>query len=661
MMGFLWKIAADKELRKKISVAIQAILLGLAALWMILQFLDMGSPPRFQRDRWTQRDGFMAISYRSLTRDADSGLNHVGQFDEHLSALTAAGYNPITMDDVIDFYKGKPLPEKAVFIMFEGGRRDSAIFGQKSLSRVSGHAAFFTYTDTMMRREDFFVTPRQVNAIFGSDFWDVGSQGYRLSTLPNPRVHNRVTYFLCDFLRDELGEAIESPEEMEARLTEFYRLSFEPLDEVTGGALRAFVFPPANSWYDMPVEVEAVNRRLSEQYFGLSFTREGAAFNAEGEDVYALTRLQVDPGWSAPDLIAELEKAERRLAAYSAAVNHPGAWLSYRSEVAVADGAIYYTPAELDGTSIPAFLNGSQSWGNIDLSMEMERDINARMLYLRYSSKYSFLRVTLAANRLQVHERVPGLGLELIFDRALPTQAEPWRLRFVLLGRRLQIMLNGAALPDGLIPVHENLRQGRLGLAANSAAVFGGFTVRSLPPLWADLKVTGLGGFGPEEIVESVIITLPQKEDTDRALRELMQSVQKGGRAVAALPAGELAFDEERLFLPPLDPGAAKRLWGGVLVSPGAGADWSAVAETLAAIRKAGYSPALRLNLAAAVSLVNSGLTMAAEHFVLDFSGAGLPLEQWIQLANRHNRNRFLWPSCAPGARDGLYAVRRQR
>lgn len=70
--------------------------------------------------------GFIAISYFGVDRIGDSStLIGKDLLEEHLQALKDQGYVTITQKDIEDYYQsGKPLPKRALYLMFEDGRRD---------------------------------------------------------------------------------------------------------------------------------------------------------------------------------------------------------------------------------------------------------------------------------------------------------------------------------------------------------------------------------------------------------------------------------------------------------------------------------------------------------------------------------------------------------
>jgi hypothetical protein len=653
---------SSKDKRKAFAVLVQIAVMGALAFWVVSQFMDLGAAPVYDRDAWTQRDGFVAISYIGLTRDKQEGVNSVGQFTAHLQALKDAGYTFITGQDIVNFYNHKPLPEKAVYLMLEGGRKDSAIFGQQAISRASAHGAFFTYTETMLDRPGFFVNAQQLATIADSPFWEVGSEGYKLIPMPEVPGKGR-EFYLSDYKRDAEGKRAESDEAMTTRLEEFYRLSWQPVFDMVKGAPYPFIFPPANSFYDMPEEVERINRELIKDYFDLAFTREGAPFNADGDNVLDLSRMRINPDMDAEELLLHLRNAHTERYSYGLlGPENADEWITHKSAVVCQGLDVTYVPEERD-FPVPAILQGTHAWENVELSVMFPWENSDRRIYLRYAGKTSFVRITAGNGRLIIHERVPGGGLRILNDSALPTRKD-CRLRLILKGNRLWVFVNDVLLPEGALPLSRTHRAGQIGIAAvtdaDTPAVFGDLQIKNLPTLWRDWDQAGREAENLQHEITASIIHLPRKEEgVNKALAELMQSAGVGEYNIAALPSGDMDADPQKLLLGSLSTGRAKLLWSAVMVSPEETTRWEDVSQALQRIRENDLSPVLHLDLAQAERLAQSQQTLDADKYVLDFRLEDMPKPLWLRFAHRHNRNDFLYLSVAPTESDGLYVPRK--
>lgn len=650
-----------KNIRKVFSVCFQILVLMGVGFLLARQFMETGEPPEFNREHWAQRDGFVAISYQSLTRTPEEGLNSREQFVEHLQALQDAGYSFVTSDDISDFFhNNKPLPEKAVYIMFEGGRKDSAIFGQKVLSENRGHATFCAFSSTLEGPGMFFANIRQVKSIAESSHWGIGSQGYKLLSLPSSDDKKENRYYLCDYLLDEQGVKAETEEEMFARLAGFYENSYKPLAGLADSRAIPFVFPPANSFFRMPREIEEANRKLMKRYFKIAFTREGSAFNSAGTGPYNLTRMQVDSQLGPQELLGRLKAWSTDINTFS--VHGPESakeWFGYEVTVNAQGRDIVLTPTVND-VAMPAYLRGTDMWRDVALSVELPRDDGERQIYLRHTSKHSYLRLSIKHNRIRIHERLPGSGLLLIHDGVL-TGKDPWKLDVLLKGNRLRLVLDGVPMVDGFLPVSPALVSGRLAVSGIGGpgykAFFRNFTASRIDPLWEDKSLSKTVA-GAENRVTGAIIHLPSSsEEVPKTLHTLLQSAATGEQAIASLPAGELRFDPAVLLLEPLEERQAKTLWQGVMLRPGVNCSWDDVDASLQKVREFGFSPVVRLDAEAVRALVASGGSIQADNFLLDFSPGDLDPSIMRGFANKHNRNHFLFLKENGSTKSGLYAV----
>lgn len=659
--------ALSKDTWKILRSCLQwAFLIGLC-VFIVQLFIERGRPPQFDRESWTQRDGFTAISYGSLTRDEKPGLNSRQQFAEHVAAIEKAGYQWITTDDVISFYRdGEPLPEKALYLMMEGGRKDLVIFGQEIMGKAGVHASLFTTTTSLKSWNNFFVTKSNVAALAKSPFWDVGSQGRGL--LPINENMPKVTpgYFLTDFLRDSNGLPVETEEQMRDRLAAYYKESFEPLAKLMPEPPKAFVMMPANSFNAaMPHAVKEANRDLVQQYFQMAFTREGAAFNSAVDDRFALTRVQIKPEWTEQHLMEVLSlRTAKRIRFSLAEGDTADSWVSFRTRVEASGQDIVLTPQE--GRADPVILRGSNLWDNVSLSMTIAQKENVdRYVYLRYATPSAFLRVTLHGARLLVQERVPGQGLYTIADETISTQP-PWRFDILLKGNRLKVLLDGKALGPGFLPVSPTLRLGAVALGTDDVegyeGRFGSLNIVRIPSLWR-IESTGSATSGStasakaQEVTACVVPLAARTSgstDAERVSRQVLRARAEGSMTIAALAPGNLVLDDSMLLIAPFSIEQSRRLWDGIMVQPLAQSSWKDVAATLKAIAAAGYRPVVRLTRDAATALAASGITLLAEHYLLDFTRAEIPGSLWTPLAHRHNRNNFLYATAEKGV---LYAA----
>ena len=66
----------------------------------------------------------------------------------------------ITQEDIEKYYeKGQPLPEKALYLMFEDGRRDTAIFADDIIEDLNFKGVMMTYPEKFDHEDPKFLLP----------------------------------------------------------------------------------------------------------------------------------------------------------------------------------------------------------------------------------------------------------------------------------------------------------------------------------------------------------------------------------------------------------------------------------------------------------------------------------------------------------------------
>ena len=110
-----------KDRAKVVKVILQIFIL--TALGMVF-FRTVFYVPKFKepdRSSWTGHDGFVALSFPEVSEDEQPGKISKQQLEKYLEALHREGYAAISQQDIVDYYlDAKPLPQKAVFLLFEG-------------------------------------------------------------------------------------------------------------------------------------------------------------------------------------------------------------------------------------------------------------------------------------------------------------------------------------------------------------------------------------------------------------------------------------------------------------------------------------------------------------------------------------------------------------
>lgn len=318
-----------KDKKKAVRSIVQALLLIALILLLISSLIDypVYKPYRSAMEQapGSVDNGFIAISYFGVARSADETLISVSKMQEHLEALKASGYVTIDQQDLLDYYeKGTPLPERALFLLYEDGRRDTAIFAQPVLEQLNYCATILTYANNLDKRGTKFLRAEDLKLLDRGSFWNTGTNGYRLSyinvfdrydrylgemTAPEfsfmaKYLGRNYNHYLMDFIRDENNVPLESYLAMTERVNAEYALMKETYEKELDYFLQLYVLMHSNTGqFATNDRVSAVNEAALRATFAANFNREGLCLNSADTDKYDLTRMQPQAYWSTNHLL----------------------------------------------------------------------------------------------------------------------------------------------------------------------------------------------------------------------------------------------------------------------------------------------------------------------------------------------------------------------
>lgn len=322
-----YKRSIYKDARKKDKIkiirTIFEILFCIAIVIMVSKIIFF--PKQYKKPdmaKWTQSEGFIAISYTGVSYKKTSDLISKNQLDNQLKALYNSGYVTLDIEDIENYYKNNGrLPPKALLLMFEDGRKDSFIFAQSILKKYNFKAVMFTYASNIEDNNRIFLKKKDLRYLDKNSFWECGSSGYRFSRI-NVYKKNaansskngndtdiQYTHYLMDYLRDENGIPIESKKQMEERITYDYDEMNKIYKDVLGYQPKVYMIMHAGSIFNnMNAAVQEINLKNIYKYFDIMFARKESSYNTKNDSIYNLTRLQVNPDWTGDMLISQIKK-----------------------------------------------------------------------------------------------------------------------------------------------------------------------------------------------------------------------------------------------------------------------------------------------------------------------------------------------------------------
>lgn len=278
----------------------------------------------------TTDTGFVALSYFGVDRIGDtSTLIGEKQLREHLQAMKDQGYVTITEEDIENYYKkGEPLPKKSLYLMFEDGRRDTAIFADTILETLNFKGVMMTYPEKFDHPDPKFLKPSELTDLTDSTFWEMGTNGYRLEyinvydryhhfigeidpltyAMMRPYLGRDYNHYLMDFIRDKDRRPAETMDHMKRRIGYDYSRLRDLYVEGIGYVPPVHVLMHANTGrFGNAPSVSRENEKWIRNLFAINFNREGYSFNNKESSIYDLTRMQPQPYWPVNHLLMRIK------------------------------------------------------------------------------------------------------------------------------------------------------------------------------------------------------------------------------------------------------------------------------------------------------------------------------------------------------------------
>lgn len=387
-------------------------------------------------------NGFLAVSYFGVDRQMTDTLVSVQQLDEQLGALHSLGYVTVSQQDIEDYYQnGTALPDKALFLLFEDGRRDTAMFAEKILEKYNYKATILSYADKFEEKDPKFLSAKDLQKLAKTGFWELGTNGYRLSYINTYDRYDRFlgqltsdefvqineylgrdyNHYLMDFIRDEERIPTESYQEMDSRITQDYRYMQQIFTQELGIMPRLYCLMHANTGrFGSNSTVSQVNEKNITALFAMNFNRDGYSLNSKDSSVYDLTRIQPQASWNTNRLLMRLwdDLPDSRKDEILFVTGAPRIAQDNAAHWTLEKGAVEYKKDTIILTCLPkgeGLLALADSAENVTVEAELGgNQIGIQTIYLRANSDYSsFLSVSLENNLLTVSETTGGAFTDL--------------------------------------------------------------------------------------------------------------------------------------------------------------------------------------------------------------------------------------------------------
>lgn len=597
------------EAKKIIRTIFQYALIIVAIIWLVKLFTDHYTPPVIDRTKWTGRDGFVALAYEGIAYFDNEHVVSRAELAEQLSALFNAGYQTITNADLVRFYtENAPLPEKALYLIFKGGRRDNFIFGTPELCKYAYHATLFVPSKVFGERGNFFLQDDDLAVVRAHGLWEIGGENNLLAD--------------------------------------------DPLEKIAGKNLPRL--------FDAATAPTAKN--LSE-HAPLAFIHEDNAHNHAEASLAQLSYWQVPAGFSGADLLATLANDPE-----NGAINlGRGAWIIERGKMDFAAASMRLSTDEQDDAL--ALLRGSRTLRDVEIRGMIDHAMTSKhTLFLRYRDAQQFVAIDFNRQKITVRARMIGEKIITLAEKlSLPfgnrADNTPRHLIITLRGDKLLITVNDAELL--LVTLPPEITTGMLAwwteknLAVNDDGVaeIKQPQISGLREKWARLafnknalqKTLYLAPkINLPQSNTALVVALPNAPTANFAneiLSPAFAAFANGVAIFAELPRDDFTLEKLTTALRDLPENFRQQFWHGVVFCPDEKnavdyfAEHSPLIAAINSAKKNNLQVGLRLSLQQIVKLAHAKQKVAADYFLVD---EAIPETIKPLLFNRYNRKIFL-------------------
>lgn len=420
-----------KERTKVIRSIFQGIILIIAFTFIIKALLTFSIYKPYEVKASPKDNGFIAISYFGVDRTGDETLISTSALEKQIKSLKDNGYVTVTQNDILDYYKkGKNLPEKSLFLLFEDGRRDTAIFSQKILEKYNYKATMLNYADKFSKKDFKFLMPEDLLELKDSSYWELGTNGYRLEYINvfdkdsnylgelnsvdfsklSPKIDREYNHYLMDYIRDKHGIPKETYDEMEKRINYDYEKLSNIYNESLGDIPSLYVLMHSNTGqFGTNNKVSKINEKWIKKLFTMNFNREGYSLNMRNSSTYDLTRIQPQAYWSTNHLLMRIWDDTKKDVDFVTGDNKKAsAFKEIKGQAEFLEDKIILTSCPKENGTIK--LLNSENYKDIKVSTRLQGNvIGSQAIYLRANEDRSnAICIELSNDVLKISENLNG-------------------------------------------------------------------------------------------------------------------------------------------------------------------------------------------------------------------------------------------------------------
>ncbi|MES2213657.1 MAG: polysaccharide deacetylase family protein [Patescibacteria group bacterium] len=373
------------------------------------------------------------LLYHGIVEKADRFSMTKETFKDQIFSLKKAGYQTISVSDLIDFENGnKELPEKSFLLTFDDGRMDSYLMADPIL-KVVGYTAvmYVAVADSFAASTDigihsYYISLEDIQSMIKSGRWEIGSHAIQESQdgVKNGFVQVGENGEIANFLSNKKWitneNRLETDEEYTSRILHELHDSKKELEEKLGVTIESMSYPFGDygqQSINNPDAINMINAIVKDNYriaFQQVWPEDGDfSFNRPGINPAYLKRIEIPTAWSGEQLVTFMtQNTEKTLPVYDSFTSQMG-WRDTWSHSSIEENSLVLASSATT-TGAMVFLDGTQTFSNYIYAVTADWKRGSHVsLVVRYIDPKNYTSCTFADNAVRLEQYTNGLVRKL--------------------------------------------------------------------------------------------------------------------------------------------------------------------------------------------------------------------------------------------------------
>jgi peptidoglycan/xylan/chitin deacetylase (PgdA/CDA1 family) len=344
----------------------------------------------------------------------------LSDFRSQMFALKRAGWQTITVEDYIDFTKGKrELPDKSFMLTFDDGRKDSYYPVDPILRTLDYKAVMYVITGRSLgadnEKSPFHLSRMELEKMIEGGRWEIESHGRNDHDYEKIGPNGETGHFMSNKLWLAKENRLETEDEFKKRIHDDLLGSKQDIEKYLGVKALGYAYPFGD--YGQATDnfpgSSAIVLDTARSIFDVTFVQAGGSdypTNYE-EDDFLAKRISVSSPMSADELLKSLDDEQDKAIPYQDNFSKNSGWLKGWGTMNFGGNALTITGSETEDSGM-AFLGGSHLWNNYFVDMTARvTDGNAFAVSARYNDENNYVACDFSDRHVALGQRLGGKDL----------------------------------------------------------------------------------------------------------------------------------------------------------------------------------------------------------------------------------------------------------